>query len=150
LNRGKRDGVELLDDRFNMRGRRDAARHRTVVHVDRPMDIEHRPCMRDLTREQANGDERAAVLDSPPINIRLMLVDIGPEQPLPEPRLRYAGRKRRFAILQAGLVKNADVGFGKASGLQGLYGGVRMRACVVDGNQSFVSHVLPRLCRCTV
>ena len=100
MNRGKRDGVELLDDRFNMRGRRDAARHRTVVHVDRPMDIERRPCMRDLTGEQANGDERAAFLDGLPIDVRLMLININPEQPLPEPRLRHAGRKGWSAILK--------------------------------------------------
>jgi hypothetical protein len=51
-----------------------------------------------------------------------------------------------LAILETGLVKNADVGFVEPSGLQGPHRGVRVSGRIVDSNKNLVSDVLLPVC----
>jgi hypothetical protein len=61
------------------------------VHVDGTMDVENRRCVSDFALGHSNRDDHAAVLHGLAVDVRLVLVDIGAEQAMPQPSFFYAG-----------------------------------------------------------
>jgi hypothetical protein len=79
-------------------------------------------------------NECAALLDGLHIDVRLVLVHVGAEQPLPQPRRLHAGREGCSAISKTGFVENADVGFGEPGSLERLHRGVSVSKRIVDSD----------------
>ena len=98
--------------------------------------------MGDFALGDANRNDHAAVFHGLAVDVRLVLMDIGAEQAMPQPGFFHAGRQAGSASLEAARVKHADVGFIEPSGLERLYSGLSMGGRVIYSNQSFVSHLL--------
>ena len=98
----KRNGGKFPLDGFDMRSRSDARGHRAVMHVDRTMDVENRRRVSDFALRDTHRNDCAAVFDGLAIDIRLMFMNIGSEQPMPQASFFHARRQARSASLEAG------------------------------------------------